>query len=132
MSKKIYHNTPEYFTVIMYISLIVFLTSLALTYSCFHNKSFVYMPMGIVGLLFGIIGWIEFVSKKRIFPHGTYHWLRELIALILLALAVYILRTGSMSSDLLWREKMVCIILFAIGFHALHLRGFIKSEDKKE
>jgi hypothetical protein len=127
MENKKYNNSPEYFVVIMYISLIVLLTSLGLIYSCMHHSSYTYLALGIVGLLFGVIGFIEFISKKRIFPHRIHHWLREIIALILLALGVYILVTGSVSGDLNLREKMACIIMFAIGFHALHLRGFIKA-----
>lgn len=132
MGKKIYSNSPEYYVVILYISLIVLLTSAGLIYSCIHKSSYNYIAVGIVGLIWGVIGFIEFVSKKRIFPHRVNHTIREIIALVVLALGVYILRTGSLSASLNWREKMVCIILFAIGFHALHLRSYIRVEEKKE
>lgn len=128
MDKKKYHNSPEYFVAIMFVAVIAFLTSLSLIYSCIKHGSYVNLAAGIVGLIFGIIGLIEFFSKKRILPHRTTHWLREIVALILLAWAVYIIIAGSVSMSLNFREKLVAIILFTIGFHALHLRGFIKKE----
>jgi len=130
MKKMKYTNTPQYFTIIFYVAGIMFLTSLALIYSCFRYHTLTYLAVGIFGLIFGIIGLIEFISKKRIFPHGQYHWLREILALILLAIGVFIVRTGSLSGIINWREKMVVIICFVLGMHALHLRGFIKAEEK--
>jgi hypothetical protein len=132
MGKKIYSNSPEYYVVILYISVIILLTSLGLIYSCLKHSSYAYLALAIVGFIWGVIGFIEFFSKKRIFPHRVNHIVREIIALIVLALGVYILRTGSLSASLNWREKMACIILFTIGFHALHLRSYIRVEEKKE
>jgi TctA family transporter len=129
MEKKKYSYSPQYFTVMLYVAVILFLTSLALIYSCFRNQSFVYLAAGIIGFIIGMIGLIEVSSKKRIFPHGQYHRLREIIALVILAFGVYILRYGSLSGSLNWREKMVSIICFVLGVHALHLRGFLKAED---
>lgn len=132
MGKKIISNSPEYYIVIFYVSVIMLLTSIGLIYSCLIHSTYAYLALGIIGLIWGIIGFVEFITKKRIFPHRVYHTLREIIALIVLALAVYILRTGSLSANLNWREKMVCIILFTIGFHALHVRSYIRVEEKKE
>ena len=131
MKNMNYSNSPQYFTVIFYVAAILFLTSLALIYSCFRHQSFVYLAVGIVGFIIGVIGLIEFMCKKRILPQTKPHLLREIVALIVLAFGVYVLRFGSLSGTLNWREKMVVIICFVVGMHALHLRGFIKAEEKK-
>lgn len=128
--------TAEYFQAMFYVAGIVLLTSLGLIYSCIHQHSYIYIGVGIVGLIFGIIGLMEVAKKKKIFPHGSFHLLREIIALILLALAVFILRFNSvlhpsLQSGINWRERMVIIILFVLGIHALHLRGYLKPEEKK-
>lgn len=130
MPKLKYSYTPGYFTVMFYVAAILFLTSLGLIYSCLHTQSYSYLAIGIVALIIGVIGLLEVSLKKKIFPHGSNHLLRELIALILLAIAVYIIRYGSLNEYLNWREKMVAIICFVIGMHALHLRGYIKAEPK--
>ncbi|HOV16946.1 MAG TPA: hypothetical protein PLF50_05595 [Candidatus Cloacimonadota bacterium] len=132
MKSKRYLVSPQYFIAIMYVSIIVFLTSAGLIYSCFAHNSYVYLAVGIIGVVLGVMGIIEWLSKKQIFPRYGCHWLREIIALIGLALAVYILRYGSLSCTLNWREKMVCILLFVIGVHGLHLRGYLTEEVKEE
>lgn len=130
MSKLKYSYNQGYFAVMFYVSVILFLTSLGLIYSCLRTQSYAYLAIGIVALIIGVIGLLEVSMKKKIFPHGSNHLLRELIALVLLAIAVYIIRYGSLNEYLNWREKMVAIICFVIGMHALHLRGYIKAEPK--
>jgi succinate-acetate transporter protein len=132
MGKKKYTNSPEYFIVIMYVSIIVLLTSIGLIYSCLKHSAYAYLALGIFGLIWGVLAFIEFATKKRVLPTNDLHRIREIIALIGLAVGVYILRTGSLSGTLNWREKMACIIVFAICFFALLLRGYIKADEKKE
>lgn len=130
MKKTKYSTSPQYYIAIFYVAVILFLTSLALIYSCFRHQSYIYLAVGIVGFIIGVIGLIEFMCKKRILPLTQPHLLREIVALIVLAFGVYVLRFGSLSGTLNWREKMVAIICFVIGMHALHLRGYVKTEDK--
>ncbi len=131
MEKKKYYYGPGYFTATFYVAAILFLTSIGLIYSCFLHQSFVYLVVGIVGFIIGLFGLIEVISKKKIFPVNSMHLLREIVALIILVFGVWVLRYGALSHTINWREKMVVIICFILAGHLLHLRGFIKVEEKK-
>jgi hypothetical protein len=136
MEKKKYINSPEYFVVIMYVAVILLLTSIGLLYSgikhyTIHDLD--YIIVGIIGLTWGIIGLFEFITKKRILPHRIIHLKREILALFVLALTVWGLIDYTYQHNVMnVRDVMSIIILFTIGLHALHLRGYIKEEEEKK